>query len=191
MGRLILVLFALLLAACEPPALPATGERYVIAFEDDVPGAPTAWRPEHRRALSALTTILAPTGATFRFGTTSEAHLILRTFDSGARCEHGGGYYEVGTNEVFIDYACAHGDPQLLTVCGHEVLHWYEWKHTHARPHHICLAPRDESDCWTGEYGESVLNPWLGSEFDPEGNPLGPRSFELNEITLRFVRTFQ
>jgi len=174
------------ITACDPPTLPPTGRTYVLAFEPDTAGAPTAWRAEHRRALAALTTILAPTGDTWTFGESVSADLTLRTFDSGAGCPHGGGFYSPGESRVFVDYACAHDDAQLQTIVTHEVLHWLEYQR-HGTVHHLCRAQGDAPDCYPGITGEGVLNPWLRSELDPDGEPVGPTAPVLTAGDLRVI----
>lgn len=172
-------------AACDPPTAPPTGQTYVVAFEADTPGAPTAWRTEHRRALAALATILAPTGDTWAFGETG-AHLTLRTFDSGPGCPHGGGAYEPGAAYVWVDYACAHDDAQLRVIAAHEALHWLEHRR-HRTVHHLCAREGDAPDCFPGVSGEGVLNPWLPGEYDPSGDPLGPVVPALTAGDLRVI----
>lgn len=185
-------LLGILLAAlaCTPPEpLPASGLTYAIAFEPDTPGAPTAWRPEHREALSALPTILAVTGDVWVFTPDpTTAFVVLRTFDAGPACEDGGGFYALGARELFADYACANGSMERLrSIVLHETLHRWEWEIT-GEVHHICRRPDESDDCWTGGYGESVLNPSLDREFDPEGEPVGPTSASINALTYAFLQ---
>lgn len=179
------ILLAAMVAACLPPADPPTGVVIGLVFEPDTVGRPTAWRPEHRRALRDLPAVLAATGDTWTFGEAG-VRLTLRTFDSGARCEHGGGGYEPGATYVWIDYACAHDDAQLQTIVTHEVLHWLEYQR-HGTVHHLCRAQGDAPDCYPGVTGEGVLNPWLRSEFDHEGDPIGPTAPVLNAGDLRVI----
>lgn len=194
--RLALLLFVATVAACIPDApLPPTGRVIVYALEADTPGAPTAWRTSHRAVLGQLPAILRLTGDTWMKVEPGSplVQLTLRTFDSGARCGHGAGYFDPATpGSLWIDYACAHDDEQLLSFALHEMGHWYAHTHAPARwQEHVCRYPREVPECWAGGYGESVMNPTTPPEFDPTGEPVGPTDAELNPLTLRWVESLR
>lgn len=193
MDRLIYLLVAAVFAlvACDPlpEPLPATGRVVVYALEADTPGAVTAWRASHRAALSTLPAVLAATGDTWMEVAPSSplVAVTLHTFDSGARCPHGIGTYEPGTSVVFIDYACVRGDEALRAVAVHELLHWYSDHSPRRNVEHVCRYRGEVPGCWAGGYGLSVMNPSAPPEFDPEGEPIGPTTAEINALTLRWV----
>lgn len=191
---LLAALCALVLAGCpDVEPLPPTGRTIVLALEDnpDVARDGSGWNADQRRLLTVkLPMILGRTGTRFVWGASADANIILTTAVSGDCATEGGGAYIPGSRRAYVDPACAFGQVPLVTICLHETMHAYE--HIVAGTvAHICLRPGDATNCWLVEYGPSVMNPWLPAAFDENGNPLGPTEPELNELTLRWVRSFQ
>lgn len=184
--RLLVVLFVLLLSACEPPpSLPATGRTIRVALGPD-PSGLTGWRPEHRVAFLRALAALRATGDTWVESSVGDADVVVEPFDAGARCSHAG-EYSPGERRVRIDYACVPGDERLAYALVHELLHYLTW--VNARwAGHICVQPGDATDCTALVRGEAVLNPVMPGEFDANGEPLGPPDATLRRADVELLR---
>ena len=141
----------------------------------------TGWRPEHRAVLRSALVPLAATGDRWVEVPEALADVVVRTYDSGGRCEHAG-QWAVGSRDVAIDYACLHGDERLRYAVVHELLH--------ARvgtAQHVCAHASDGADCHPRITGPAVLAPVLPWERDGDAYAPPPSS-ELTAADVAMVR---
>lgn len=149
-----------------------------VAFVDGADW--TGWRPEHRAVLRSALAPLAATGDRWVEVPEGIADVVVRTYDAQGHCEHAG-QWAVGTREIRVDYACAHGAERLRYVVVHELLHYRRGDALH-----VCRHRGERSDCHPTITGEAVLNPVLPWERDGDAYAPPPSS-ELTAADVAMV----
>jgi len=167
------ILFLSVLAGCTNPSQhdPARDGTVTLAFGPALKdGRP--WTPDEIKALREEIPALNALGPTFIETNEATAQWIVRPFDSGGHCVHGGGNFTPGTRYLECDPACTFGFLALQQCMGHELGHALGMSH-------VCHQPGEELDCSPVGYGVAMMNPRL-ADGERIASPM-PTELDLSE----------
>lgn len=140
----------------------------------------TDWTPEHRLWLQGLPQAFRSIAHLVMVQSESQAHFVIRTFDSQNCQTHGAGAWVLDEpRSIYLNTACFSNQNMLLVAATHELEHAIDFKlHQLTDPMagqwHICQTSQEQhSDCHPRFHGIAILNPSLPyeEEIPPEINP--------------------